>query len=74
MISLEAGRERGQSQCELLAFHSSQGQRGDSLLASAFGPAGIYSALIFVKSAKTKGPSEQTCQEEISRRRKGKRN
>lgn len=57
-----AGRER--NQWELLAFHSSQGQRSDSLLASAFGPAGVYFVLSFVKIGKTEGPGEQTCQEE----------
>lgn len=60
-----AGRE--QNQWELLAFHSSQGQRSDSLLASAFGPSGIYFVLSFVKTGKTEGPGEQTCQEETGR-------
>lgn len=60
-----AGRER--NQWELLAFHSSQGQRSDSLLASAFGPAGVYFVLSFVKIGKTEGPGEQTCQEEMGR-------
>lgn len=60
---------RGQNQYELLAFCGSQGRRSDSLLASAVGPAGIYFALSFVKSTQAEGPGEQTCQEEMGRRR-----
>lgn len=60
---------KGQNQYELLAFHRSQGQSSDSLLASAFGPAGIYFVLFFVKSAQVEGPGEQTCQEDVGRRR-----
>lgn len=41
---------------------------------SAFGPNGIYFVLFFFFTAKTKGHGEQTCQEEIFRRRRGKRN
>lgn len=52
MLALEAGWLQEGRIDELLAFHSSQGRRCDSLLASAFGPAGTNFELFFVEGAK----------------------
>ncbi|KAG8516228.1 RNA-binding motif, single-stranded-interacting protein 3 [Galemys pyrenaicus] len=63
------GLPPGTTDQDLIKLCQPQGRRSDSLLASACGPAGIYFVLFFVKSAKTEGPGEQTCQEEMGRRK-----
>lgn len=68
MLALEAGWKRAES-IGAAGIPLCQGQRSDGLLASAFGPVGICFALFFVKSAEAEGPGEQTCQEEMSKRR-----
>lgn len=68
MLSLEAGCKRTDS-VRAAAILCQTRRRSGSPLASALGPAGIYFALCFVRSAE--GPGERTCQEEMGR---GKRN